>query len=210
MSCPLTLSKEDLFSQYGCIFEGVNRNSSSHRWVNHILSHSESMTEEELREQAFSFCPVSGSPVSREDSTFPLSVPTSSSEMVEGRVTHCCWPCSCDMQEAAEKGRLRAERVDVRTKEGSASLTLLLIPDPCSDPSSTIPLSAPGITCGEDGVIEGAFLLKGKEGRNEVGIGFLEEGTLPHSDFPVYLCQKREEEGYRSGMGTIFRQVVGI
>lgn len=75
--------------------------------------------------------------------------------------------------------------MDVKTMEGSTPMTLLFIPDPCSDPLSNIPTSAPSITC-KNGVIENAYISKG-----EVAIGFLNEEISANHEYPSDRCEQR-------------------
>lgn len=102
---PLTTTKEELHKNCKCLYERGNRNSASHVWVNHLLSHYKDMSNKALKEQAFSFCPVSGSPISGENSYLLRKIPLSEEETAEGAVFLCCWPCICDSQEGVDKKR---------------------------------------------------------------------------------------------------------
>ena len=204
--CPITRTPDELHSQYACIFPSGNRNSASHKWSTHILHHAPQLTEEEIRSQFASFCPVSGSPISQGRRGWE-------EEFVEagGEVRYCCWPCSCDMRDAVKEGRVLLHTSKVEAKEGEVDVTFLSMKDLCGEREAasyeTVPVpSAPDFVC-LDGKLKGGTHLK----QGYVVIGAV---SSPSSDssppVPESKCEKRRGEGFGSGMGDIFRRVSGV
>lgn len=204
-NCRVTRSAEELHSEYSCIFENGNRNAASHKWANHVLSHSKELSLEEVVSQLSSFCPVSGSPVSGARRGWEES-------FSEGDEVHyCCWPCSCDLRDAIREERAKVEDVMVETKEGKTSLKLILLKDVCkerelSNEETTPVSSAPDVVC-KDGKMTGATHV----GDDFFVIGMASESSSSRSNrVSDFTCERRAEKGYKNGMGDIFRRVASL
>merc|ERR1711871_1097002 len=134
-----------------------------------------------------------------------------------GLINFCCSPCVCDTNDLI--------KVDTRTFEfadGPKQLRFLTIGDPCSNPtaldepfidpfdgsSRTLRQAAPELACDDSGRLKGAHFSD----HGEVIIGLLRDkpadigGTaFTESSLVDDMCASRAAEGYRSGMGLIFR-----
>eukprot|EP00240_Pyramimonas_obovata_P012487 CAMPEP_0118939882 /NCGR_PEP_ID=MMETSP1169-20130426/30095_1 /TAXON_ID=36882 /ORGANISM="Pyramimonas obovata, Strain CCMP722" /LENGTH=243 /DNA_ID=CAMNT_0006884247 /DNA_START=1 /DNA_END=732 /DNA_ORIENTATION=+ len=201
-------SIDDLVQAYSSVFPSGNRNAASHRWATFILEKSAQLTPEKIRYFFTGFCPISGSPVTpMPRSAWRYDLPDISGVEHKGIVYHCCWPCVCDTQ-----SYLRVDTKTLDTAEGPVTFNFLVYGDPCVDPSR-IPEEAPDVSCDGDGQLEKATLSDG----GHVIIGMLQ--PLPSGPSAVAndvdqriedMCRERQQEGYRSGMGTIFVTVANI
>ena len=206
-----TKTKTELLAQYNNIFPNRNRNAASHRWVHAIVKDSDKMTYKQFVTQFQAFCPVSGSPIRGSSPTFEIELPTTTGESVTGIIKHCCWPCACDLKDAAQNSSLEIhiENIKFVDKAVEVPVPFIVMDDPCLDTSITIPGGAPDVTCNSMGRLENSIKFNGK-----VAIGLLhkredlENDTV--SEFPTESCTNRVNNGYRSGMGTMFRIVAGL
>lgn len=206
-----TKTQDELLAQYNNIFPNRNRNAASHRWTHAIVKHSDKMTYKQFVTQFQAFCPVSGSPISGGSPTFEIELPTTTGESVTGIIKHCCWPCACDIKDAAQNSSLEIhiENIKFVDKDAEVPVHFIVMDDPCLHTSITIPDGAPDVTCNSMGRLENSIKFNGK-----VAIGLLhkredlENDTV--SDFPTENCTNRADNGYRSGMGTMFRIVAGL
>ncbi len=206
MSCPLTTSRDELFEQYNCLFSpSHNRNAASHVWVNHLLHHSQQMTSEQFVEQARAFCAVSGSTISSTNE-FVQDIATIAGDTSRVSMNHCCWPCACDIKDASDQGRLHLMATSVSTADGMVDANYILIDDPCVNPSK-IPTEAPAVTCLGDR-LENATHIDTERGRKVV-IGFAFDSDRPSDDL-YDPCASRASNGYKNGMGMIFRDVLDL
>jgi len=83
---------------------------------------------------------------------------------------------------------------------------VLVIGNPCIHPER-IPARAPELVC-ENGELLGAYRSRG----GHVVIGMLREpqNTYYNARMIAGRCERRKQEGYRSGMGRIFVEVASI
>ena len=206
MTCSITKSRKELFDQYQCLFQpSNNRNAASHIWAKHILDHSSDMTVEEFTEQAASFCTVSGSPISRSNEFIQdLSTTTGSESRVV--MNHCCWPCACDIKDANKQYKLHLHPTTIATQNGMVDTNYVVIDDPCKH-SKDIPPEAPAIKC-ENDILVNAVHIETPIGEKVV-VGFAFD-TTKSINYPSEKCEARALDGYHSGMGTIFRDVLGL
>ena len=164
--CTITKNPNELHNQYNCIFPNRNRNAASHRWSQHILNHATKLTREEFTEQFQSFCPVSGSPINK-GVVFKLSLPTTTGKNITGFVKHCCWPCACDIQDAANNGTLKIHTKEIKLKDGKFhSFDFIVINNPCNN-DVKIPKEAPDLNCINKKLEKGYYI------DNKVVIGML-------------------------------------
>merc|ERR1719424_179676 len=100
------------------------------------------MTAEKLGYFFTGFCPVSGSPVTPFDQNrYEVTVNSIAGGTATGLVHLCCWPCSCDTSE-----HIFTDTKTITTSEGDFEFNMLVIGDPCIDPSK-IPPEAPDVSC---------------------------------------------------------------
>lgn len=206
MVCDATHSADELHAQYACIFPTGNRNAASHRWAAHLLAHAPNMNTEEFDAQARAFCATSGSIV-RGDRGSVLDLATTRGDRTRVFVPHCCWPCACDVQDANDAGRLLVHTAPVTTDDGVQDVHHLVMADPCASDTFRPPANAPELRC-VDGAMEGAHSFSTSQGPMIV-IGFAFSTPEPNSH-PSDRCEQRAATGYQSGMGSMFREVVGL
>jgi hypothetical protein len=204
MSCDISYNREELHSSYGCLFPNGNRNSASHRWSHHILHHAPYLTKAQIDEQFQAFCPVSGSPIPHPN-LWNETLPTTKGGVVQGDVNYCCWPCSCDLRDAS-KTSLRIHETSISTKEGPMETRFIVMDDPCKRPES-IPKEAPDVTC-VNGKLDFATHIDTPMGEKVI-IGMLSNTSLGKV-VEKERCDLRKEDGFESGMGTIFRRLTGL
>ena len=206
MHCPITKSREELFSQYSCLFSpSNNRNSASHIWANHILKNANHMTNSEFIDQANSFCSVSGSSI-RGAHEFIQELTTTTGEKSSFAINHCCWPCACDIQDANLEDKLHIHRSKINTSQDTLNVNYIVIDDPCKDPQR-IPQEAPAIVCNEN-KLQNAFHIETNKG-SKVVIGFASD-TVSNSSIPQERCRMRKNNNHSGGMGRIFRNLINI
>jgi hypothetical protein len=158
MICTITKNSNELHNKYNCIFPNRNRNAASHRWARHIIDHASELTKKEFTEQFQSFCPVSGSPI-HEGVAFELTLPRTSGGNIKGIVKHCCWPCACDIQDAANNGTLKIHTEKIQLKDGNCEFDFIVINNPCNN-HIKIPNEAPDVKCMSNKKLEKAYYLE--------------------------------------------------
>jgi len=200
------LTVSELHGKYNEIFHrSGNRNAASHLWASYILDRSTSLSAEEIRNLFGGFCPISGSPVRASAwskwGSIPFKKASNTAATTTGSVSVCCWPCVCDLQEF-----VKADTLEVDTREGRTTLDVLVIGDPCVQ-SQRIPRRAPEVRC-VNGRLEGAT----RSARDHVVIGLMQTGeqTYYTAEMVDTRCRARKQAGYRSGMGRIFVEVASI
>merc|ERR1712055_383658 len=201
-----SLSVSELHGKYYEIFHrSGNRNAASHLWASYILDRSTSFTTEEIYNLFGGFCPISGSPVRPSAwskwGSIPFKKASNTGQSTTGSVSVCCWPCVCDLQEF-----VKADTLEVDTRDGRTTFDVLVIGDPCVQPQR-IPRRAPEVRC-VDGRLEGAT----RSANDHVVIGLMQTGAESYytADMVDGRCRARKQAGYRSGMGRIFVEVASI
>merc|ERR1712156_172888 len=202
----LSLTVNELHGKYYEIFSRAhNRNAASHLWASYILDRSTTFSASEIRELFGGFCPISGSPVRPSNRNLWTNIQfkkaSNPSQTESGNVHVCCWPCVCDLQEF-----VKTDTLDVDTKYGRTSFDVLVIGDPCVHPER-IPSRAPEVYC-QNGKLAGAT----RSTNDHIVIGMLqtEENSRNQASRISNRCSRRKNQGYRSGMGTIFVEVASI
>lgn len=165
------------------------------------------MTPDRLETLFTGFCAVSGSPVTpRARSRYKMVLDRVDGTEATGFTYYCCWPCVCDTQDF-----IRVDTLTVPTAEGPRQYEFLVIGDPCLDPQASIPYQAPEVTCDANArTLDGATYSD--HGFVILTMFYPFDAALEHQtddDYARY-CRRREQAGYNSGMGEIFRQVAGI
>merc|ERR1712193_318759 len=94
----------------------------------------------------------------------PFKKASNTGQSTTGSVSVCCWPCVCDLQEF-----VKADTLEVETRQGRTTLDVLVIGDPCVQ-SQRIPRRAPEVRC-VNGRLEGAT----RSARDHVVIGRIQE-----------------------------------
>jgi len=197
----------DLRQQYYNIFPHQNRNAASHRWATFLIERSRSLTKATFEHMFSGFCPVSGSPIGQPGrrTLWQMTIPIASDESkwTTGGIHFCCWPCVCDTADY-----IRVDTKTVELKDGTFQFNFLVLGNPCEVDGQLIPRQAPDANC------DGKELVKATMSDNGfVIIGLLQDlaRAPPQVDIQVAdHCEHRANTGYRSGMGTIFREVAGI
>eukprot|EP00746_Dinoflagellata_sp_MGD_P018492 gnl/MRDRNA2_/MRDRNA2_142887_c0_seq1.p1 gnl/MRDRNA2_/MRDRNA2_142887_c0~~gnl/MRDRNA2_/MRDRNA2_142887_c0_seq1.p1 ORF type:complete len:308 (-),score=31.33 gnl/MRDRNA2_/MRDRNA2_142887_c0_seq1:226-1149(-) len=210
---------QDLWKEYYEIFPTGNRNAAAFRWTTFILERSWQMSDYTFESLAGSYCAVAAAIVREQPSTrYRLQLPKIGGGMQNGLMHYCCWPCICDT--------LDFLKVDTKTVNLQGGLTrqyhFAVMGNPCNNPQAfhtsyvdpfsgqraTIPQQAPEVKCAADGSLEGATLSD--NGYIIMSIFFEDVGQAgnPQSKF-MSACQERAANGYRSGMGLVFRKVAG-
>jgi len=215
---------EKLRNAYFEIFPSGNRNAASYKWFTYIKN------KKEKEKKTFDFahlnkfyCPISGSPTGG-STLAKVSLPRAGSDGAQsGSFSYCCSPCVCDMQDF-----VHVDTVLVQEKSYDA----LVIGNPCAkrelvlpngrldvsfadpfDPSVTTSLaeSAPDVVCDcghGDGKCTLVNATLSEKGHPVIGLlhasGAGEELTAEAN------CEARQDNGFRSGMGLIFRKVAEI
>jgi len=202
-----------LHGQYYTVFPNGNRNAASHRWVRYVLERSHTMSEATFRTLMGGFCPVSGSPVAPTDrSRWQVTLDKIGGGTMEGVLYYCCWPCVCDT-----KDFIKIDTKTITTADGTKEYNFLVIGDPCQDGGLELQQwlpQAPDANCNL-GKFEKAVLSD--HGNIIIGM-FFELGIAQHSlnvrnnseTVVQDHCVQRAKDGYRSGMGQIFRGVASI
>lgn len=209
MTCQLTTSRDQLFEQYDCLFSpSRNRNSASHIWANHLLHHSQSMSSAQFVEQAQGFCAVSASPISSTNE-FVQDIATTAGGTKTVSFNHCCWPCACDIKDASNQGKLHIHPAKVKVTDGSVDVNYVVIDDPCRT-EAVIPKEAPAVSC-RHGRLKKAMHIETEKGPKVViGFAFEKKNGEKPSDELHKECEERARNGYQSGMGTIFRNMLSL
>lgn len=192
----------DLHNEYINIFKKNNRNSASHLWCNFILDRSKSLNITDFKKMFSGFCPVSGSPISDGREPFNISLMDVTGKLLNGYIYFCCWPCVCDTMDF-----VRVDSADVETKSGIKKFNFLVIKDPCVSPEKIPFHQTPEIQC-LNGKLKNTYLSN--NGYIIIGLFFNKPISNKSISIPNLQCQERAKSGYKSGMGSIFRQVAGI
>jgi len=197
----------DLEREYYNVFPARNRNAASHRWATFLLERSRNMDKDTFAEMFSGFCPVSGSvirsPGARTLWQMTLPHAVDESHTITGGIHFCCWPCVCDTADF-----IRVDTKTVELKDQTYQFNFLVLGDPCEVNGTLIPRSAPDANCDDEQLIKGT-----KSDHGFVIIGLLQELPSTPSQVDIQVashCEDRAIGGYRSGMGTIFREVAGI
>jgi len=196
----------DLRSEYYNIFPNRNRNAASHRWATFLIERAKSLERTTFEDMFSGFCPVSGSPIGSPSARtlWNMTLPwAGTSELVNGGIHFCCWPCVCDTTDF-----IRVDTKTVEVKDGTFSFNFLVLGNPCQKDSSLIPVQAPDAKCNGEELVKATYSDNGY-----VIIGLLQDLTNKSAQDEVQVadhCTHRANTGYRSGMGTIFREVAGI
>ena len=228
--CPTTVN--DLAKKYDEVFPSGNRNAASHRWATHILGCAGELTAAQFVDLFTGFCPVSGSPTSGTD-VQRHRYPGAESSWGQlnflqgtgsgGALYHCCEPCICD---AVDFIAVDTKQVGVGGQTAEYSFVVIGNPcassppldadgrldvpifDPFANASSTLAKEAPDVVC--DGTELQAATLSD---HGHVIIGLYHDdgsgGGKSISDAQSF-CEAREDTGFASGMGAIFREVANI
>ena len=212
MRCPLTKTATELHAQYECIFKDGNRNSASHLWATHLFHHARELTVDEFQNQFGAFCPVSGSPIGQNGTAISHVLPTTDGKTrVEGEMKYCCWPCACDVHDASRADNLQVYEKDVALKDGTKTLTFVVIDDPCQK-GYTIPSDAPAVKCVNGRLSDATFTASG----DKVIVGMMTSGRPSSEDVAILKdgvhkkCEMRKQDGFKSGMGGIFRELTNL
>jgi len=196
----------DLRGEYYNIFPNRNRNAASHRWATFLIERARSLERTTFEEMFGGFCPVSGSPIGSPGprTLWKMSLPwAGSSETITGGIHFCCWPCVCDTADF-----IRVDTKTVEVKDGTYQFNFLVLGNPCEKDSSLIPYQAPDAKCNGKELVKATYSDNGY-----IIIGLLQDLSNTSSQDEVQVadhCEHRANTGYRSGMGTIFREVAGI
>ncbi len=200
-----------LRERYAQIFPSNNRNVGGHLWAKHILDRRKHLTNHEFRQLFNEYCPVSGSPVKvgRPPFRYKDKMALAGREDQPQQVSHCCWPCVCDLRDCAE-----VAVKSYTTKDGTNDFNMLVMKkNPC-DGRPNGPLDgdlerqAPELHC-DQGKLRGAETVSETDLRPIIGMASDIHGE--HSpDVSPQRCNDRAKDGFRSGMGTLFRQACGL
>jgi len=198
----------DLIQQYSVIFPNGNRNAASHRWATYILERSKSLDRATFEMMFSGFCPVSGSPISRPGAynLWEMDLRMAGrNTTITGGIYFCCWPCVCDTSDF-----IQVDTKTVEVADGTFEFHFLVLGDPCLMPNadSKIPAAAPDAICQGD-----TFVKATHSDNGYVIIGLLQDlSQLQRNDENLVSqhCASRADQGYQSGMGTIFREVAEI
>lgn len=202
---------QELWDKYESIFPSKNRNAASHRWTYEIMKYADKMSYSEIMSQFQAFCPVSGSPTSQNSPVFKIELPTTTGSYITGVLKHCCWPCVCDIKDAAMNSSLRVHQHTVQLKDENVVINFLVMDDPCIK-SIVIPEGAPDVTCDANDKLINAVYFNTREGI-KIAIGILhheKDINTEISELPLEQCDEREKQNYNSGMGDMFRVVSGL
>ena len=197
-----------------------NRNAAGHLWATHILEQSTQFTVSELQQLFSEYCPVSGSPV--QPGRAPFAYLRKGDQLVaadagETAVAHCCRPCVCDLQDGA-----RVVDHAVSTRDGEVTLPFLVLRhNPCRGQQDGVLTAhqpaAPAMHC-TSGHLTGATLATLPDGSKLPIIGLVQEeeehsgavASAPQAQTAPDYCADRRQQGYRGGMGQIFRRAAGL
>merc|ERR1719149_22576 len=218
---------QDLHREYGNIFKHGNRNAASHLWTSFLMKHAAGMPADRFQKLSAGYCAVSGSPVTPMPQTRYLSqLSAVGGGQVTGFMSHCCWPCFCDVRKW-----VKADTMTVQTADGRKPYTVAVIGNPCDHPeklqvpfadpfghgNKTLQTEAPEVQC-DGGKLVGAQLSD----NGFVVLGLLDtwssQGTASNARVPsaghdaelTEQCEQREASGFNSGMGLIFIKVAMI
>eukprot|EP00746_Dinoflagellata_sp_MGD_P141757 gnl/MRDRNA2_/MRDRNA2_74818_c0_seq1.p1 gnl/MRDRNA2_/MRDRNA2_74818_c0~~gnl/MRDRNA2_/MRDRNA2_74818_c0_seq1.p1 ORF type:complete len:298 (-),score=44.59 gnl/MRDRNA2_/MRDRNA2_74818_c0_seq1:272-1165(-) len=227
-ACAALETPDELHKEYYTIFPNGNRNAASHRWATYVLERSTDMTDATLRNLFASFCAVSGSPVraspqKRWKMTLPL---VGKDQAITGMMYFCCSPCVCDTKEF-----IKVDTKTITTKDGPKQYYFTVIGNPCLHPEAltqewqdsfdgrmvTLQQKAPDVKCSGD---ELEKAMRSDHGHIIIGM-FFESDTPLHATSDIGFndgsskeaqgyCEERAANGYKSGMGEIFRKVALI
>lgn len=196
----------DLRQEYYNIFPHHNRNAASHRWATFIIERARNMDVGTFSHLFSGFCPVSGSPIGQPGprTLWKMTLPRATDwAPVTGGIHFCCWPCVCDTTDF-----IRVDQKTVQLRDGPQTFDFLVLGNPCEKDANKIPVRAPDATC------DGQTLTKATYSDNGfVIIGLLQDLTNISAQDEIQVadhCEKRAKTGYKSGMGTIFREVASI
>jgi len=198
----------DLRNEYSTIFPHHNRNAASHRWATFLLERAGNMEKSTFEHMFSGFCPVSGSPIGNPSlrTLWKMAIPLAGNQTkhITGGIHFCCWPCVCDTADF-----IRVDTKNVTMRDGTFKFNFLVLGNPCAkDQGAHIPYQAPDATCFKEHLVKATYSDNGF-----VIIGLLQDlpKNVPQDEIMVAgHCESRAENGYRSGMGTIFREVAGI
>mmetsp|Transcript_121207 Transcript_121207/g.220445 ORF Transcript_121207/g.220445 Transcript_121207/m.220445 type:complete len:295 (-) Transcript_121207:225-1109(-) len=218
---------EDLHAKYSEIFKTGNRNAASHLWAAYVLKHAAKLSHDQIKMLLSSFCAISGSPVKpMASSRYKTQLSSVKGGIVAGYTYHCCWPCICDATDLVKVDSKSVSDISGVNK----TYQWLVIGNPCKNSpplckeegaSGCLPYEAPELSC-EGTVLQGAPLsdnghiiigsyedvsstFKANDDYIDYETTASEDGTTLKS-----MCAEREEMGFQSGMGQIFRQVAEL
>lgn len=227
-------SKKDesiLINSYEDVFPSGNRNAAAYKWSDWLLRNSHDFSASKLEKLFSMFCGVSGAYLSPEEGSFPQSharwlvtLDKVNGGDQKGFLYHCTgckgWPCLCDAKDFVKIDTKTVTLKGGKTKQYSFAV----LGDPCKHPEAlkepfwepldnkeeTIEESAPEVKCSSDGVLEGA--QKSDNGHIILTMFHDYNGDAKANDESEYnkRCKEREESGFASGMGMIFRKFAGI
>lgn len=221
-----------LVNAYENVFPSGNRNAAAFVWSHWLLGKSHEFSAEKFQKLFSMFCGVSGAYLSPDEGAFPqqharwrLTLDQVTGGQRKGFMFYCTgckgWPCLCDA-----KDFIRVDTKTVTLKGGKKKkYHFAVMGDPCKDPKSltkpfwepldkqqeTVEKSAPEVSCGSDGLLQNA--QKSDHGHIILTMFHDDEDDdikAHHQADYEEKCKTREENGFESGMGMIFRKVAGI
>jgi hypothetical protein len=210
-------------SEYSNVFPHGNRNAASHRWFNYLYNQAEagSTFEPDFAGVNKYYCPISGSPT-QGSNLAQIELPKIGGGKQAGSFSFCCSPCYCDMLDF-----VKVDTISVTGTEYKA----LVIGDPCTDSSiinedgtlnvefpdpfqrgsgtENLATAAPDVICEKK---HGRYKLQNAtlSDRNHIVIGLLHDSPGITFSSDEVDCASREEEGFNSGMGSIFRELAKL
>lgn len=201
-----------LRQRYSQIFKTNNRNVGGHLWAKHIIDRSQDLTHHEFEDLFKEYCPISGSPVGvgRTPFLYSGSLALDSSEGQDLHVSHCCWPCVCDLKDGAE-----VVVKEYKTRDGQRDYNMLAMKiNPCKGRpdgpmDGDLRHQAPELYC-ENQRLRGADTVSESDLRPIIGMARVPQDGETAERVSHDRCTERAEDGYRSGMGTLFRQASGL
>lgn len=216
---------------YEKVFPSGNRNAAAFMWSDWLLRQSHKLTAERLEKLFSMFCGVSGAYLDPEEGDFPqdhsrwrLTLDKVSGGTHKGFMFYCTgckgWPCLCDA-----KDFVRVDTKTVSLKGGKKKkYHFAVIGNPCKNSKvftepfwepldkqvETVEESAPEVACDDEGKLKNA--QKSDHGHIILTMFHDDEDddikANIEGDF-TEKCERREKEGFKSGMGMIFRKVAG-
>lgn len=216
---PIT-SIDDLNDQSCNVLHNGNNwqtgSAASFKWFKFLADRAASKSESEFLELNKGYCPISGGPISGEDSG-KVTLRKVGGGTETGLFYFCCPSCLCDMVDV-----VRVDTKSIARKGGSSSFRVLVIGNPCENPSKlieqfddpvhpgtkvTLRDTAPEVAC-TGSKLDGAILSDG--GHPIVGILHPNTGSATVEDTDMVKECKARKVDSEIGMGEIFRKVAEI
>jgi hypothetical protein len=215
---------EQLHDAYFEIFPSGNRNAASYKWFTYIKN------KKEKEKKTFDFehlnkfyCPISGSPTGGSTLAKVTLPQAAAQDEKSGSFSFCCSPCVCDMEDFVhvDKVKVEGKAYNALVIGNPCSNRELILPDGKLDVTFTDPFdtsvktslaeSAPDVVCEcGKGASECTLVNATLSEAGHPIIGLLHASRAGEDLTAESQCASREENGFRSGMGLIFRKVAEI